>query len=162
MKKFFSLLLTFVLFCCANFAFAAENFSDNNNISSDNLNDTVKWLESDKYTITDNYVFDVMPDTLPSVFKKSFVNPEKVTVNTNSCIKTGDSVFYQDLPDEVYTVIVAGDVDCNGSVNATDIVKMLDIMQNGAEGNVFLAADIDGNSVINVIDISIAQSIVLS
>lgn len=160
MKKLFALLLSLVILCCGNFVFAAENFSGNNNVANDNINDEVVWLESDVYTISDGYVLDVAPSTLPSRFKKNFVNPDKITVNTNDNIKTGDVVYYNDLPEEKYTVIVAGDVDCNGQVTVTDVVKMLDIMQNGATGNILKAADVDGNGTVNVIDLSIVQTII--
>ena len=114
-----------------------KNISNKNKIASGYMSEEIqKLIESDdenlistKYLITDNTIERVRENTSIDEFKKEFKREVKVYNNetldeeiTEGIIKTG--MIVEDRED-IYTVIVNGDVSKDGKINQLDISKMI-------------------------------------
>ena len=114
-----------------------KNISNKNKIASGYMSEEIqKLIESDdenlistKYLITDNTIERVRENTSIDEFKKEFKREVKVYNNetldeeiTEGIIKTG--MIIEDK-DDIYTVIVDGDVSKDGKINQLDISKMI-------------------------------------
>ena len=117
------------------------------------------------YTVyrSKNYLFGIKGSTTVSTFKKMF-SGQNISVTdlsgnnlmnsayipTGSVVKllNGTSVL------DKLTVIVGGDVDCDGKVNATDLVVVKAKFKNTVtlSDAAFNAADADGNAVVTATD----------
>ena len=114
-----------------------KNISNKNKIASGYMSEEIqKLIESDdenlvstKYLITDNTIERVRENTSINELKKEFKREVKVYNNetldeeiTEGIIKTG--MIIEDKED-IYTVIVDGDVSKDGKINQLDISKMI-------------------------------------
>lgn len=114
-----------------------KNINNKNKIASGYMSEEIqKLMDSDdenlvstKYLITDNTIERVRENTNIAEFKKEFKREIKVYNNetldeeiTEGIIKTG--MIIEDKED-IYTVIVDGDVSKDGKVNQVDISKII-------------------------------------
>jgi hypothetical protein len=103
-----------------------------------------------------NYLFGVKGSTSVSNFKKMFsgqnitvTNPSRSNLMSSAYIPTGSIIKLMSgttVLDQL-TVIVGGDVDCDGKVNATDLAVVKAKFKNSVtlSDAAFNAADADGN-----------------
>lgn len=173
-KKIVSFLIALTLCASAFCVFvSAEGYGDNTITVKDTLSDEVDWLESGTYKIENGFVF-VSGSVTAERFIKNFTNPSKVTVSNKSgnitgskTVATGDMVRYEGKDDiDEATIVIRGDVDCNGKSTVTDIIKVRShilktsaIKQATAE---FAAADFDSNGELTVTDITSLVAVVLN
>ena len=151
-----SILVLSAMFC------AAEGYDDNNTNSDNTITDTVNWLASDEYTIGEDFVTNVTAGINVGDFIKKFRNYEnKVTVNAadTSIIKTVLVVSHSESQEKL-TVVVSGDIDKNGLVNATDIVMLSGHITDTSSASKltvdtaeFAAADYDSNGKATIVDL---------
>ncbi len=169
-KKFLLLFLTLSLLSTSSFAFASDNYGDNNTNVNDNINDNIEFLElvsGSGYSLNNGFVFNVTKNTSLDDFKNNFYNSDKVSVGDNSgmFVKTGDIIKYDGVLDDDHLAVVVGDIDCNGYTTVTDITFALNhiletnvISENTAP---FYAADLDRNGEINVVDVMSVLNVAL-
>ncbi len=123
----------------------------------------IEELSSTVYNITEDYkITNVAPDTLVSAFKQKITGANNVTIkdkngnalNDNSKIGTGATLTT--ASGEVYTVIVKGDTDGDGTIGITDVSKVklhyigIELLQEPY----LSAADVDLNGSITLTDVS--------
>lgn len=163
-KKIFALLLA-VNLLGFSVCFASDNFGDNTNDADDNISDQITWLESDTYTISGNYVLGVSAGTSINEFKAQFKNAgtncENIIINSDK-IKTGDTVKFNGNND-LYYVVVDGDVDKDGDIDVTDLQIANQMVTQPALNTIeYKAANIDKQNNVNVVDVVIIRSLILS
>ncbi len=161
-KRLLAIFISLVILSMSCFVVADSGYGDNNTGADNTITDTISWLASDTYTIEDGFVTGVNAGTEVSVFKSNFVNSNQIILDTSS-VKTGSKVWYGSSG-EVHTVIVSGDVDGNGSVNASDIIYLSDhiVGTKMITDNVkFKAADINSSNSITVVDLVNVRKVIL-
>ncbi len=173
-KRFISFFVAFILCVSSLCVFAsADGYGDNNTTVKDTLSDEVDWLESGTYKIENGFVF-VDGAVTAEKFIHNFTNPSKVTVSNKAgsvtgskAVATGDTVRYDGTEEkDEATVVIRGDVDCNGKATVTDIIKVrshilkTSIIKLGTAE--FAAADFDDNNVLSVTDITSLVAVVLN
>lgn len=162
-KKILAVFIALNLLGCS-VCFAADNWGDNTNGADDNIVDEITWLESDEYTILDNFVLGVSAGTELDDFKSSFKNAgsnlENIIIETDK-IKTGDTVQFNGS-DKSYSVVVDGDVDKDGDIDVTDLQLANEMICVSTTNSIeYKAANIDKSNGVNVVDIVIIRSLIL-
>ena len=90
-------------------------------------NETIK---SDKYTIEDNYVSKIASNTTVEQFKENIEGNQEITfidkdgnvLEDNAIITTDTIAKLSD--NKQYTLIVTGDIDCDGEMTINDLAQM--------------------------------------
>ena len=119
-------------------------------------------IVSDEYKVENEYISDVTSDTTVSAFKEKVKSNKRTTfIDKNGNILEEDGVVTTDTvvkleDDTQYTLVVKGDVDCNGKVTINDLAKMKLHLVNmeKLEGTKLKAASMSGNSNLSINDIA--------
>lgn len=165
-RKLLAVIISLVLLSSCAFAYADSGYGDNNTGADNTITDTIAWLSSEVYTIDEGFVSGVTNGTSISDFVSNFYNGgENVTVNaTSGVIKTGMIVSHA-VSKEALPIAVKGDVNKDGLVTASDILKLSDhiigtsnISANTVE---FIAADTNSDGSITVVDVINTKKIIL-
>ncbi len=172
LKRIMAIVFAVVLLSVSAFCFAEGGYGDHDTEHRDTLDDSVNYLKpvlSSGLSISKGYIFGVKAGTTESVLKTSFVNPSKVTVDgttSNQVVKTGTVVKYNGGEIDAATVVISGDINCDGMVTVTDLTSawlhISGLSPIGAETAEFAAADNDNNGTVNVVDIAAIRKIILS
>lgn len=124
--------------------------------------DRLEEITSDKYQIEEKHISRIAPNTTVSQFKQKvktaqkmvLINPEGKTLGDNDLITT-DTILK--LGDNIqYTLIVIGDVDCDGEITINDLAKIkLHIIEiQLLEETRLQAADVDGDGEVTINDLA--------
>lgn len=109
------------------------------------------------YVVDGDYITGISPNTTVEIFKNN-INMNVESIESESIIRTSDiiTVDNSDGTKKNYTLIVKGDIDCNGKANMTDLasLKRYQIGKNSLNEIQLKASDVtlDGN--INMTDVS--------
>jgi len=112
------------------------------------------------------YITQINPETKVSYFKTKYITSDNFVIKTKDgntisdedIIKTGYKLIkidnYGTEIDELATLVVKGDVNCDGKATATDSTEIINLrLQEATVTNeITLAADVDGNGLINYND----------
>ncbi len=119
-------------------------------------------IESDEYHVEEGYISKVAQDTTVNQFKEKVKSNQRVTfidkngdlLDENAPITTDTVVKLED--DTQYTLVVKGDVDCNGKVTINDLAKtkLHLVRAEKLQGSKLKAAILSGKDKVSINDIA--------
>lgn len=102
----------------------------------DNLPETINWLDSENYLVTENTVERIMPQTSCEAFKQQFSKPITVFKDNNEIstglIGTGMKV-QTETEKNTYLISVLADISGDGESNTIDLTKVIRYVLNSKE-----------------------------
>ena len=117
--------------------------------------------KSRNYIITDEYVKNIKPETTIEEFKNNLEKTIEIeNQKETNLIKTG---MKAKIDGKEYTLIVVGDIDCDGKLTLIDLAKIKQhlVEINKLENERLQGADINLDNEINLVDLSrIKQALV--
>lgn len=126
-------------------------------------------IKPEKYKIEEGYIYRILPETTLNVFKENIKIEQEFIVKTtdgnivepNDIIKTG---MILEIGEKQYTLIVIGDVDCDGEITINDMakIKLHFIDKEPLSGSCLKAADIDDDKEITMNDIAQIKLILIN
>ncbi len=119
-------------------------------------------IESDVYTIDEEYVSRIVPNTTVSSFKQNIISSQELIITDvngniigeNDLVATGMKLKVG--ANTEFTLVVTGDIDGNGKITVTDLakIKMHQVSLNILTGEFEMAADVNGDGSISATDIA--------
>ena len=102
----------------------------------DNLPETINWLDSENYLVTENTVERIIPQTSCEAFKQQFSKPITVFKDNNEIstglIGTGMKV-QTETEKNTYLISVLADISGDGESNTIDLTKVIRYVLNSKE-----------------------------
>lgn len=135
------------------------NYYDNGNIDNP-INPNKVTIKEYRVDETNKYIYRIQKDTTANMLLSNIIgaNSCKIYTNSNKEIKENEVISTNMkilINDEVYTLIVIGDIDGNGKISITDLVKLNLFSVNLLIPNKIekIAGDINGDERITITDL---------
>lgn len=126
-------------------------------------------ISSDRYEIQDGYISYVLPNTTVSEFNSHITTNRGTHIldngteqSANSTLKTGMTMTV-DNENVQYTIIVIGDINCDGNADVMDLakIKLHLIDKNILSGVQYRAGDVDRDKQITINDLAFLKLVLI-
>lgn len=126
-------------------------------------------LQSTRYTIEGNYILNVKPNTSVSDLRKNIrtsknykiTRRDDIEIAEKDTIGTGYKIKFEN--NEIYEIVVNGDIDGDGIISITDIVRIKKhlIEKEKLQGLYEKAGDVSGDNKITITDLARIKKIII-